>query len=80
MTADTYHDHPGRLSVEKAEYWHIDPEDAGLAGPFDTIEDAKADALKYLHSSVYQVREVKIVKTVTVSSTTISYDTQWSTE
>jgi hypothetical protein len=66
------------IGVEKAEYWHIDPEDGALAGPFETIEAAQADALKVLHTSIYQTTEVKIVKTVSVSSTTISYDTKWS--
>ena len=76
MAADTYSDHPGRLS-EPGEYWHIHPDGDGMAGPFTSVEEAKQDALQYLHSSRYRITEVRIVKTVTVSATKVSFDTEW---
>lgn len=65
------------IGVEKEEYWHIGGDGEGAAGPFDTIEDAKADAIEVLHSSRYHVPEVVIVKAVARSKTRVSYATEW---
>jgi hypothetical protein len=61
--------------IEKAEYWHSNLDGDGMAGPFDTIEDCKNDAL---HSERYRIPEVRIVKTIAVSETKVSYATVWN--
>jgi hypothetical protein len=48
-----------------------------MAGPFDTIEDAKADALKYLADHRWGTPSIKIVKVVATSNTEVTYDTTW---
>lgn len=66
------------VGVERGEYYHLDEDCEGAAGPFDTIEAAKEDALKILHNSSYHVSTIKIVKVVAESSTKVSYATTWT--
>ena len=77
MAADTYLDHPGRMDGP-GEYWHMDTDDDGHGGPFATLEEAKADAEKYLHSQRFRLTTLKIVKVVAVSETEVAYRTQWN--
>jgi hypothetical protein len=66
-----------RSTAFKVEYWHIDPNGDGMAGPFDTIEDAQKDALCILHDNRYRTGAIRIVKTVAISETKVSFDTKW---
>lgn len=60
------------------EYWHISPDTADLAGPFDTVEDAQADAETILHDRTYAAMTARIVKTVSLSCTKVTYETTWT--
>lgn len=62
----------------KEEYWHIDPDgEKGMAGPYETLAEAMSDALLILHDRSYRVPIIKIVKTVAVSDTKVSFETTW---
>lgn len=74
---DKSHDLRCSEQIEKAEYWHMDPDGEGMAGPYDTIEAAQKDAELVLHNRSYRINEVKIVKTVAVSRTKVTYATTW---
>jgi hypothetical protein len=62
----------------KEEYWHMDSEGDGVAGPFTTVEEAKADALNYCENTKYGHTTIKIVMVVSESSTKISFATTWT--
>jgi hypothetical protein len=65
---------------ETDEYWHIGDDGEGAAGPFATIEDAKADALKFLQDLRWQVPVIKIVKVVQTSVTEVTFKTTWDAQ
>lgn len=60
------------------EYYHIGGDGEGEAGPFDTLEEAKADALQYLHERRWGIPVIKIVKVVETSTTKTEHITTWS--
>jgi hypothetical protein len=62
----------------KEEYWHLGADGEGAAGPFETIEEAKADALEFLHDRRWQTPKVKIVKVVATSYTEVTFKTTWN--
>jgi len=60
------------------EYWHFNADHTdGFAGPFDTLEDAKENALLYAQDRSYRFPQIKIVKVVAVSTTKITCETTW---
>lgn len=59
------------------EFWHVGADGEGACGPFDTIEEAQADALPYLHELRWRVPKVKIMKVVATSETKTSHETKW---
>lgn len=64
----------------RAEYWHLGEDGEGCAGPFPSIDAAKADALTFLHDHRWHLPAVKIVKVIATSHTQVTYDTTWSSE
>jgi len=69
----------GRKSTNMdIEYWHFNADDAdGFAGPFNTLEEAKVDALEYAEDRAYRFPKIKIAKVVAVSSTKVTCETTW---
>jgi RecJ-like exonuclease len=60
------------------EYWHMSDDGEGCAGPFTTVEDAKADAVHYLHDNRNVTERINILKVVATSSTETQHTTTWS--
>lgn len=64
----------------KDEFWHLADNGEGCAGPFTSIEDAKADAMTVIEEAAeYRERlpSILIVKVVAQSRTKTTHDTTW---
>lgn len=69
--------------MSEVEYWHLASDGEGCAGPFSSVEDARADAKDVIDEQVkyyHKAPQIKIVKVVSESSTKVAHDTTWTDE